>query len=155
MATSSRVDSNESVFARRKRQRVQNYASGRARSAYRFQQSLDDGFSSSSSTPGGVGRPCKRHCSLALGGLREAFAAVGKHPAKVLQKRMASYPTPKKQKLAHQNFTGMQYYYKIINIHTNNKNNNNNNNNTQPRTDGFERTSWMAMAIFCFVKSVL
>ena len=106
MATPSSAPLNDSVSARRKRQRVDNYHSGRARSAYRFQQSLDDGFAASSSSQVGGNRPCKRHCSQALGKLKEAFAAVSKHPAKVLQKRMASYPTPKKAKLAHQNFTG-------------------------------------------------
>ena len=106
MATPSSAPLNDSVSARRKRQRVENYHSGRARSAYCFKQSLNDGFAASSSSQEGGNRPCKRHCSQALGKLKEAFVAVSKHPAKVLQKRMASYPTPKKPRLAHQNFTG-------------------------------------------------
>ena len=106
MATPSSTTSADSVSAKRKRQRVDNYHSGQARSAYRFRPSLDDGLAASSSSQEGGDRPCKRHCSLALGKLKEAFPAVSKHPAKVLQKRMASYPTPKKAKLAYQNFTG-------------------------------------------------
>jgi hypothetical protein len=103
MATNSSGESEESTFARRKRQRVENYSSGCARSAYRFQRSLQEGLAASSSTPE---RSCKRHCSVALEGLKPAFLAISKHPAKVLQKRMASYPTPKKEKLAHQNYRG-------------------------------------------------
>ena len=100
MATNSSDECEESVFARRKRQRVENYSSG---PAYCFQRSLHEGFASSSST---LGRSCKRHCSIALEGLKPAFLAISKHLAKILQKRMASYPTPKKEKVAHQNFRG-------------------------------------------------
>jgi len=95
----------ESIFAKRKRQRLENYVEGRARAAYRFQESLEQSFSSPTRIVGG--RDCKRHCTQALAGLKAAFTAISKHPAKVLQNRMASYPTPKKQKLAHQNFTGI------------------------------------------------
>jgi hypothetical protein len=34
------------------------------------------------------------------------FDAVGLHPAKFHQKRVASYPCPKKQKVAHRNIRG-------------------------------------------------
>lgn len=112
--SSTSVLSTESVSSKRKRARRENYTSGTSRSAYRFQQSLEQSFSSDSSfscpTPGPVpvARPgCKRYCIHALRDLQEAFAAISKHPAKTLQNRKASYPTPKKQNTAHQNFTGI------------------------------------------------
>ena len=86
---------------------------GEARSAYRFQESLEVSFSvragestSSSFTPTSRRRGCKHHCEQALKGLQETFAAISKHGAKAQQNRMASYPTPKKQKVTHQNYTG-------------------------------------------------
>jgi hypothetical protein len=113
-----------SISSQRKRARRENYSSGTARAAYRFQESLERSFSSDSSfscpTPGPVpvARPgCKRYCFHALKDLQEAFAAISKHPAKTLQNRKASYPTPKKQNTSHQNFTG------IMNTHTNDKQN--------------------------------
>ena len=112
----------ESIFAKRQRQRRENYFEGHARAAYRFQESLEQSFSStstsseSSSTQADGRRDCTRHCTQALASLKAAFAAIGQHPAKVLQNRVASYPNPKKQKLAHQNITGiMRYYYRIKN----------------------------------------
>lgn len=95
----------ESIIAKRKRQCRENYGEGRARAAYCFQESLEQTFSSPTRIVGG--HYCKRHCTQALAGLKAAFAAIRKHPAKVLQNRMASYPTSNKQKLAHQNFTGI------------------------------------------------
>ena len=56
-------------------------------------------------------RSC-RHCSVALKGLKPAFAAISKHTAKALQKIMARYPTPK-EKVAHQNYRGMKQSYFI------------------------------------------
>ena len=72
---------------------------------YRFRISLQEGLAASSSTHH---HSCKRHCSVTLEGLKPAFAAISKHTAKALQKRMACYPTPKKEKLAHQNYRGIK-----------------------------------------------
>ena len=84
-----------------------------SRAAYRFQESLKRSFSSCSSGANPTQiiekRDCKRHCYRVLTGLRSSYDAISKNPAKVLQNRMASYSTPKKQKLAHQNFTGINF----------------------------------------------
>ena len=104
MATSS---STESIYVQRKRQRQANFLAGRARSAHRLDESLETSLvestapSSSGSTPS-----CKRGCPQILCGLRATFDALGLHPAKALQQRVASYPLPKKQKIAHRNITG-------------------------------------------------
>ena len=88
----------------RKEQRRQNFLAGRARSAHRLPQFLQApnsrGSTASSSTP------CKRGCPQVLSGLKPAFDAAGLHPAKTRAKRLASYPIPKKQKVAHRNIRG-------------------------------------------------
>jgi hypothetical protein len=100
-----------SVFAQRKRQRHENFLAGRARSAHRLPLSLEqsiveDGPAPSSSSSQQLLPSCKRGCPQILRGLRPAFDAAGIHPAKTLQKRLASYPVPKKQKVAHRNIRG-------------------------------------------------
>ena len=103
MATSSTT---ESIFV----QRQANFLAGRARSAHRLNESLETGLvetvalNSSSSTPPSI--MCKRGCPQILCGLKATYDAVGLHPAKVHQQRLASYPLPKKQKRAHRNITG-------------------------------------------------
>ena len=107
MATSSTT---ESIFVQRKRQRQANFLAGRARSAHHLNESLKTGLvetvalNSSSSTPPSI--MCKRGCPQILCGLKATYDAVGLHPAKVHQQRLASYPLPKKQKRAHRNITG-------------------------------------------------
>ena len=107
MATSSTT---ESIFVQRKRQHQANFLAGRARSAHRLNESLETGLvetvalNSSSSTPPSI--MCKRGCPQILCGLKATYNAVGLHPAKVHQQRLASYPLPKKQKRAHRNITG-------------------------------------------------
>ena len=103
MATNSSGEREESVFAQRKQQCVENYSSGCVQSAYCFQRSLQEGFAASSSTSD---CSCKCHYSVALEGLKPAYVAVSNTQLRSLQKRMASYLTPKKEKLAHQNFRG-------------------------------------------------
>lgn len=94
----------QSIYASRKRKRLENFLQGKSRAAYRFNESLEKSLSdaadspqtSSSSTV--VSRHgCKRHCFLALEGMKEAFVAISKHPAKVLQNRMASYQHQRNQ----------------------------------------------------------
>ena len=107
MATSSTT---ESIFVQRKRQRQANFLEGRARSVHRLNESLETGLvetvalNSCSSTPPSI--MCKRGCPQILCGLKATYDAVGLHPAKVHQQRLASYPLPKKQKRAHRNITG-------------------------------------------------
>ena len=60
----------ESIFAKCKRQRLENYVEGRARAAYHFQESLKQSFSSPTRIGG---RDCKRHCTQGLAGLKAAF----------------------------------------------------------------------------------
>ena len=101
-----------SVFAQRKRQRRENFLAGRARSAHRLPLSLEQSIVEDSPTPSSssssqqLSPSCKRGCPQILRGLRPAFDAAGLHPAKTLQKRLASYPVPKKQKVAHRNIRG-------------------------------------------------
>ena len=137
----------ESVFARRKRERRENFVAGRARSAYKLQESLQASFSAVSasppgSTPEGV-IECKRGCPPILRGLKESFDATGMHPAKALQKRVSSYPNPKKQKVAHRNITGKSSHWKItmtllLIFHF----------FTQLKISGFDRMYWMHMETF-------
>ena len=107
MATSSR--STESIYAQRKRQRQANFLNGQARSAHKLPQSLEDSFSTAQTNNGSTHEPpssCKRGCPQILSGLKAAFGAVGHHPAKSHHQRLASYPLPKKQKIAHRNING-------------------------------------------------
>ena len=143
----------ESVYARRKRERRENFVAGRARSAYKLQESLEESFSVASASPHSSGFThqrvsiCQRGCPQIFRGLKEAFDAAGLHPAKALQKRVASYPIPKKQKAAHRNITGKSSHCRIsmpfcqlmivlIFLHT------------QLKISGFGRMCWMHTATF-------
>ena len=103
-----------SIFAQKKRQRHDNFLAGSARSAHRLPLSLEqsivaDGTASSATGSSQQLPSCKRGCPQTLSTLKHAFDAVGLHPAKVQQKRIASYPVPKKQKLAHRNIRGIMH----------------------------------------------
>ena len=96
-----------------KQQRHKNFLAGRARSTHRLPISLEQSIvednpapSPSSSSSSQQLPSCKRGCPQILTGLKPAFEAAGLHPAKTLQKRLASYPVPKKQKVAHRNTKG-------------------------------------------------
>ena len=111
-----------SIHAQRKAQRQQNLA-GRARSAHRLPQSLEQSIIQESTTvPALNASPshtlplpsCKRGCPQVLSGLKAAFDAAGLHPAKDHQKRVASYPVPKNQKLAHRNIRGKMIIIKKL-----------------------------------------
>ena len=98
-----------SIFAQRK----QKFLAGRARSAHRLpillKQSIveDSPAPSPSSSSSSQQLPsCKRGCPQILTGLKPAFEAAGLHPAKTHQKRLASYPVPKKLKVAYRNIKG-------------------------------------------------
>ena len=104
-----------SIHAQRKAQRQQNFLAGRAQSAHRLPQSLEQSIIRESTTVPALNASsshtlplpsCKRGCPQVLSGLKAAFDAAGLHPAKDHQKRVASYPVPKKQKLAHRNIRG-------------------------------------------------
>ena len=101
-----------SVCAQRKQQRHDNFLAGKARSAHRLPESLERSIAQESSAPdfadSSQHRSCKRGCTHVLRGLKDAFEAAGLHPAKDHQKRVASYPIPKKQKVAHRNIRGVQ-----------------------------------------------
>ena len=111
-----------SIHAQRKAQRQQNFLAGRARSAHRLPQSLEQSIIQKSTTvPASSSHTlplpsCKRGCPQVLSGLKAAFDAAGLHPAKDHQKRTASYPVPKKQKLAHRNIRGTTIIIKIFQI---------------------------------------
>ena len=100
-----------SVSEQRKQRRRENFLAGRARSAHRLCESVEssivnDNPASSSSLVSSLG--CRRGCAVILRGLRASFDAVGLHPAKEQQRRVAAYPTPKKHKPAHRNIRGNQ-----------------------------------------------
>ena len=112
-----------SVYAQRQAQRQQNFLAGRAQSTHRLPQSLEQTIvresthvpaSSASSSHAHQPPSCKRGCPQVLSGLKAAFDAAGLHPAKDHQKRVASYPLPKKQKLAHRNIRGTAIIIKAI-----------------------------------------
>ena len=170
-----------SIHAQRKAQRQQNFLAGRARSAHRLQQSLEQSIVRESTT---VPAPnassshtlplpsCKRGCPQVLSGLKAAFDAAGLHPAKDHQKRVASYPVPKKQKLAHRNIRGKMIIIikKLIIIakkfndlytcthtytHTHAHTTPLPPGNIQHKTNGLGKTPWTSTEIFSFVETAL
>ena len=126
MATSSR--STESIYAQRKRQRRANFLAGRARSGHKLPQSLETTFSTAQaniSSTHQLSCSCKRGCPEILNGLKAAFDAVGLHPAKSHQQRLASYPLPKKQKTAHRNINGKNSNVQLFQYNNHNTMHNN------------------------------
>lgn len=94
-----------SIFPQRKQRRHQNLA-GRA-STHRLPLSLEQSIVENSPAPSSSSSSqqlpsCKRGCPQILTGLKPAFEA----PPSRHTKRLASYPVPKKQKVAHRSIKG-------------------------------------------------
>lgn len=105
MATPALPPALPSVTSIRRQERRDNYLAGHARSAYRLNHTLEvsllesstSSSSTSSSSSNSTTTSCKKGCAQALEELKDAFVSAGQHPLKHKQRRIASYPTRKKQ----------------------------------------------------------
>lgn len=82
----------------RKRERLDNFFKGKARSAYRLSPELDGSLSGSETSLTGAqalegrGERCHRGCTEVLGQLVDIFHAIGRHNAKTEATYSKSYP---------------------------------------------------------------
>ena len=106
----------ESVFASRKRKRRENYLAGCARKAYRLENTLHTGIRTRDVSSPSL--QCNRGCPQVLSSLKSSFEASGLHPKKTLQKRVSSYPFPKKPDehigTSQVSYQSTQIFYKIL-----------------------------------------
>ena len=95
MATATQ---SESVYSLRKRKQAACFLTGKANTPYRLSTSLEQSFTSQSSLEEQLKPPqkkwlsdCKHNCGVSLIELSDTFQTVGEQPARILQKRRASY----------------------------------------------------------------